>query len=123
MPLNDKEEIDNALAQYGKIGFIIVDGKAEFGDKYESWRMKAKGAPSKVQIRNKIEGRISRKRKDSFEINNVNLYIINDSDMRELIDKKIVTIFKQGRQADGTSRKPKYKIDITRIKPNLSISH
>lgn len=122
-PLNDKEAIDNALTKYGKIGIIIVEGEAEFGEKYESWRMEAKGKPSKTQLRNKEEGRKSRKRKDSFKIDAANLYIINQEDMKALIDKKIVTIFKQGRQADGTPRKPKYKIDASRVSPNLSVHY
>lgn len=121
-PLNDKKAIDDALEKYGKIGFIVAEGEATFGDVFEAWRLKTKGKMSKVQERNRSEGRRSRKRKDTFEVTCVNVYVITKEDMVTMKEQKIMTPFKQGRQADGSERKEKYNFAADKVKPTLKIA-
>lgn len=118
VPLNDKQAIDGVLSKYGQVGFIVAEGSATFGNKFEEWRMKTKGSLSKAQIRNKAEGRPSRKRKDTFTFNHINVYILNNEDFEKLKNDKIITIFKQGKQADGSPRKEKYNFAISKVKPS-----
>lgn len=120
-PLNDKAAIDEALEKYGKVGFVIVEGHATFGTRFEQWRMALKGAFSKAQVRNQQEGRPSRQRKDSFTVEHVNVYVITKEDMDSLKTNKVMTIFKQGRQADGSARKEKYNFDTNKVKPTMQI--
>lgn len=122
-PLNDMAAIDRVFETYNNFGLVIVDGNATFGDEYEQWRMRSNGGVlSATQIRNAAEGRTSRKRKDTFSVEKVSLFVFSAEDMAALKADKIMSEFKQGRQADGTPRNLKYKFDATRVQPTLSFS-
>ena len=119
--LNDKRSIDKSLEKYGQIGFVVLDGDPIFGDNFETWRKETSGGESTVSIKNREKGRTSRKRKDSFKLTSAKLYIITKEDAKNLFKNKGLTLFRQGKQNDGTPRHLKYVLDMSRVAPSYVI--
>ena len=105
-PLNDKESMDALIAAEG-MGLIIINGEA----KYESWF----GIWHKA-LRGK-SGPVGRALKSEFVPKSIEIFWIQDSAMKErAISDKVLKLFKQGRQPDGSPRKVKYQLNAEKAR-------
>jgi hypothetical protein len=104
--LNDKDSIDEAL-RLGGIGFIILSGIPTYSRAFTIWHktLRAKiGAPRKEL-------------KEYFENQSIDLFWVDSPEaLEEALENKIFSVFKQGKQPDGSPRKPKYSINVEKAK-------
>ncbi len=114
--LNDKTSMERIISQESGIGFIVADVKFDFdyNKKLLKWRdifeKKSKPHSAKSRIM-KSKGRII----DLQAIFIKNIQVLNSG-----LDDWI-SVFKQGRQPDGSSRNPKYMIKLNKVPKELFI--
>ena len=111
-PLNDQYSIDLAATE-GGVGFIVVNTVPDFTgeDDFYRWHMGMRGKVVKDRKPN------SRKLKVAHTITSIEAYYFDDTDAIErAIDKGAIKVFNQGRQQDGSPRKPKYEMDMARAR-------
>ena len=100
-PLNDKESMDALISAEG-LGLIVVNGVVKYDDAFSAWHKLMRGK----------SGDVRRKLKSEFRPQSVEVFWIADSAMKQrALDLKILKVFKQGKQPDGSPRKIKYQIN------------
>jgi hypothetical protein len=123
--LNDQEAVGKCIDEHGGIGFIILEGKANYDDsgEFKVWHDSLKGKTSNYEIKRVAEGRRSRKRKVSFSPKNAKAVFIPDSDaLTKAMNEGWLRSFQEGmRNSDGNPRRAKYKISDSRKIPASSI--
>lgn len=112
-PLNDKASMREAV-RGGGIGFIILSGIPQFDheqDFYEWHYSTVRGKKPSERSAN------SRKLKTAFALTRLDFFFIDSLDVLDRLEgAKIITDFKQGKQADGSPRKVKYQINIDKAR-------
>ena len=118
MILNDKEAIDLCVQKHNGIGFIVVHGDAVFDQagEFKAWHDALKGGHSNYERKRIERGAPSRKRKSAFEIDHIEaLFFNNSEELNRGVSDRWITFFQEGmRNADGSPRRPKYAIKITK---------
>ncbi len=130
--MNDCEAIQSCIQENRGMGFIIALGKAIYNDDNQSfklWHDALKGGKSKYEQERIKRGAPSRKRKTSFELNNyLVLFFQNMDQIEKAINDKWMGYAQKGwRNADGSLRRAKYKINIYAVSswaqnPNLNFN-
>lgn len=116
--VNDQEAIHDAIREHGQLGLIVAIGEATFNDKdgaFKRWHDRLKGERSKYEQIRIAEGRPSRVRKVSLHVQRFVLYNLNDATVRKL------ETHGQGRNSDGSPRKPKYALDDRLLEPVATV--
>lgn len=115
--VNDSEAIKDAIMKYGYVGLIVASGMAEYNDDlqtFKEWHGDLKGGKSKYEKDRIKRGAKSRKRKVSFELNQISFILIDD----EILEK--CGSFQKGfRNAGGTPRREKVLLDLKDVDEEL----
>jgi hypothetical protein len=108
---NDMEAVENAIDEYGKIGFIIVSGNAEIENdrEFSDWRNELKGGLSKNQIENIKKNKPHRKLKVSFNPKEVIVITLSKEDIPKH------GILKGVRNPNGKIRRDKLVINLNNL--------
>lgn len=113
--LNDKEAIENCIRDYSGIGFIVINGFAEYekNGEFKEWHDLLKGEISDYE-KNRIERRANpRLRKTAFKIERIESYFFrNRNDLDIAMSEGWLTVFNQGRKSNSKSRPPKYALRV-----------
>jgi len=107
--LNDCQAIDQSIDEFGSHGIIMALLDVEYNDdnrSFQRWHSELKGGLSKFEKDRIKRNAISRYRKTCAELNEILVICIDANNVSKL------NIHKQGRNSDGSPRKPKYEIDI-----------
>ena len=125
MVLNDKEAIEKCIEEHSGLGFIVINGHADFdtsGD-FKTWHDALKGGVSRYEKERINRGAKSRTRKIKFTINNLDILFFKDiSVLKNGIEKEWLSFFQEGmRNADGSPRRSKYAIWTQRIPIDVKI--
>ena len=109
VPGNGYEEVIQAINQYGKVGFIVARGKADYdtsGD-FKRWHDEQKGETSQYELERITRGAPSRQRKVQFHWNSLNYVII------DRVSINYCGHFQQGmRNSNGVPRNSKISINL-----------
>ncbi len=114
--LNDKSAMDRTIELESGIGFIVasVEFKFDADGSLLKWRQKYEraGQPSPK----------TRTMKKSGKVVDLQAIFIKDAHvLKKGVKDGWISIFKQGRQPDGSARKPKYQIRLDRLPPDVVI--
>ena len=119
--MNDCEAVQSCILDNNGLGFIIALGKANYNDEDQSfkmWHSRLKGGISKYEQQRMKRGAPSRKRKTSFElINYLVIFFQNMDQIEKAINDKWMGYAQKGwRNANGSLRRAKYKINIDAVR-------
>ncbi|OQC11542.1 MAG: hypothetical protein BWX74_00123 [Tenericutes bacterium ADurb.Bin087] len=110
VPTNGYLEVEQAIADYGKVCFIVACGSVEFDDDeqtFKKWHDNLKGKKSKYVLAGEKSGRRSRRRKTKFNLNKIIFLYVDKSTL------PFVGSFQKGMiNSDGTPRNSKVMIDL-----------
>lgn len=109
---NELLSIRKSIDDYGKQGFIILEGESiyEEDSEFRIWHDKEKGKPSNYQIKNQLDNKKHRRRKKAFKPTRLLTLIFDESDL----DKH--PQFQQGFiNSNGKKRNAKFVIDLTKL--------
>ena len=115
---NDIAAVNSTIEEYGHYGLIIANGNVNFDDDAETfkqWHDALKGRPSSYELARINRKANSRRRKTEFVLEEIH-FICLDKDAIKQCGRRFI----QGRNADGSPRKPKYRILLNRV-PDASI--
>jgi hypothetical protein len=118
--MNDCEAVRSCILENQGLGFIVALGKAIYNDDNQSfklWHTRLKGGKSKYEKERIKRGAPSRKRKTSFElINYLVIFFQNMEQIEQALDENWLAYAQKGwRNADGSPRRVKYKINIDAV--------
>lgn len=125
--MNDCEAVNKCIEENNGIGYIIALGNAIYNDEdgtFRDWHSHLKGGKSAYVKHRIARGAPSRKRKVAF---NINEYLIIFIDSKISLENAIDEGWLSGdaqtgwRNANGTPRRAKYKINFDLIPQNLKI--
>lgn len=103
--LNDCSAVDDAV-QDGGIGFIILTGLPTYDREFTKWHKVMRGGGS---------GEPKRTLKSHFRAERLDIfYVENQEQFNELLESKIFTITKQGKNSNGLPRPNKYSLNLDR---------
>lgn len=115
--LNDREAIDWALAN-GGLGFVLLEGQAEFDPAFALWQREFKAAHHKRPRARKVEARFARALKSSFTPVALRAIWFDDtSSWTKAMEVGAIAVFPQPHQPDGSPRRDKYKMHVARVDP------
>nr|WP_120492310.1 hypothetical protein [Corynebacterium lactis] len=109
--LNDRESIVEAAITDG-LGFLIVIGQSDYkgeGDFYR-WHLQMRGKDPHVKRSER-----SRKLKVSVNVTSLEaLFFQDETEFNKALGDGVLKEFPQGKQADGSPRKPKLKLNLAK---------
>lgn len=111
--MNDAEAIQTAMEEHGHYGLILAIGDVTYNDDnrtFKQWHDQLKGGASKYERKRVQRGAGSRIRKTRFVLSEMR-FICLDAALLEQCGK----LHNQGRNSDGSSRKPKFSVNTTKI--------
>ena len=107
---NARSAINQAIAQHGKVGFIVACGDAEYDDDqtFKQWHDRLKGKKTPYTLKREREGKSSsRRRKRSFTITKFVFYFLDKNTIT------LTTSFQANmKNSDGSLRNEKVEIDL-----------
>lgn len=116
--LNDKDAMERIIELESGMGFIVIDVDFSFDTSgaLSKWRDQYENSTKKHSKKARIM-------KNSGKVVGLKAIFIKDkSILKKGIREKWISIFKQGRQPDGSPRKPKYMINLDLIPNDLVTS-
>ena len=117
--LNDQEAVKACLDDNSGLGYIILEGTAEFDEdgEFKSWHDMLKGGSSAYEIERLRRGAPSRRRKTSFKPNRVlAIWIPSASDASEAVKDGWLKGFQEGmRNSNGNLRRSKFQIRLSMV--------
>ncbi len=118
--MNDCEAVGSCILENQGLGFIIALGKAIYNDDNQSFKFlhtRLKGGQSKYEKERIKRGAPSRKRKTSFElIKYLVIFSQNMEKIEQALDENWMAYAQKGwRNADGSLRRAKYRINIDTV--------
>ncbi len=111
---NDTEAIEKTLDDYGYYGLVLAIGEVEYNDEkrtFKTWHDSLKGGMSDYEVKRINRGAMSRRRKTAFVLSEIHLICLNE----EMLNECSGSFQKGFRNADGSPRRSKIKIDISKI--------
>lgn len=110
--LNDKEAMEYSISRNGRHGEIIALCDVEYNDEdrsFQKWHTELKGGKSKYEFEREKRTSISRYRKVRAELVEILLVIVKGENLDNL------RVMYQGRNSNGSPRKPKYMLDLEEL--------
>lgn len=110
--LNDCEATERAIEQDGAYGIIVALLDVEYNDDkrtFQRWHTQLKGGLSRYEKERKSRTSVSRYRKTSATLQEILFAVIRR------VDEEFIITHKQGRNSDGSPRRPKYAIDMEKM--------
>lgn len=118
--LNDAEAIDLACAQFGGVGFVVLDGVADYDldGSFKAWHDSLKGGVSDYERLRVKENRPSRRRKTAFTPSGLRAIYLDPDALEEGRRAGWIKGFQEGmRNADGRPRRSKVQINLAGCDP------
>ena len=117
--LNDQEAVNSCLDDHSGLGYLIVEGSAEFDvdGEFKSWHDMMKGGTSTYEKERVLRGATSRRRKTSFKPNRVlAIWIPSAADASKAVKDGWLKGFQEGmRNSDGNMRRAKFQIRLDMV--------
>ena len=117
--LNDQEAVNACLADHSGLGYLIVEGTAEFdtNGEFKSWHDLMKGGSSAYEKERILRGATSRRRKTSFKPNRVlAIWIPSAADASKAVKDGWLKGFQEGmRNSNGNMRRSKFQIRLEKV--------
>jgi hypothetical protein len=113
--LNDVEAVDLVLADDRSMGFVVLSVDVEKDDdgEFQDWHDRLKRAHGKDPKPPKVTPKGHRGRKTSVAPTALDIFAFaTPSAVESAIADGVVGFYKQGRQASGALRKPKYELSL-----------
>ncbi len=110
--LNDKLAMDKSTNKVGFHGEIIALCDVEYNDitrSFQKWHTELKGGLSSYELARVERTSVSRYRKTKAVLEEVVLVLFEPKDLEKL------SLMKQGRNSDGSTRKVKYMLEIEQM--------
>jgi hypothetical protein len=125
--LNDQEAVDSCIHDHGSLGFVVTLGGADYNDAagtFKRWHDQLKGETSGYERERIARGARSRRRKVRFRVAAFVAFVFEGSVVPEAgLGEGWLTEFQKGmRNADGSPRRPKYKINVDQIPPGIIVA-
>ena len=111
--VNDSEATAAAIEQYGAVGLILALGEVVYNDEertFQAWHERVKGGKSKYTKERIKRGAWSRRRKVSFDLEQISFIRITDETL-----VKCGSFQQDFRNADGSARRTKVLIDLEQL--------
>lgn len=111
--VNDSEATATAIQQYGAVGLILALGEVVYNDEertFQAWHEGVKGGKSKYTKDRIKRGAWSRRRKVSFDLEQISFIRITDETL-----VKCGSFQQDFRNADGSPRRAKVLIDLEQL--------
>jgi hypothetical protein len=126
--LNDVEAVDTCAIHFGGIGWIIAVGDAVYDTdgSFKAWHAELKGATSEYEKDRVARGAPSRRRKCSFKCTHFLIVkVTSPAEIEEAVRANLLTARMQAgqRNADGSSRRAKYGVHMTRATAAIGGAH
>jgi hypothetical protein len=122
--LNDCEGVDNCIDEFKGLGFIIARGEATYDDDgtLKDWHDRLKGKKSAYERERIRRGAPSRRRKTSLNVEKFQIIYMTKSILQDGLERNWLKYFQRGmRNADGSSRRAKYRINVDMAPANAVI--
>ena len=120
--LNDREAVSFCIENNSGIGYLIVEGSAQFDDDgtFKKWHDEQKGVQSPYEFQRIKRGAPSRRRKKVFFPKRlVSLWIPTLSDLAKGDEDGWLKGFQKGmRNSNGTLRREKFQIKVNEVPNN-----
>lgn len=116
--LNDQAATDLAIENFGGVGLIVLHGDAGFDGEHEFWRWHKEFRKGRSLTPEELERTNSRPLKTTFRPTHLEALWLDTG----ALGSPAVESFRQGRQADGSPRRPKYRLDLGAAVP-LRLAH
>jgi len=118
--MNDCEAVDQCIAECRGIGFIVALGEADYNNdqrEFYIWHRELKSGMSKYERERIARGAPSRRRKVAFSVNEyATIFLTDKAQVDQAIQTGWLGYFQENmRNADGSLRRAKYKIDIGNV--------
>ena len=125
MIVNDQEAIDRCVDRFGGVGVVIAEGEAEYDDDAESfkvWHDSLKGKRSDYEKERISRGAPSRKRKKAFYLSKLEAFWLDKAILSSGLRNDWIDLFQEGmRNADGSSRRPKYMMNLSEVSHHIKL--
>ena len=111
--VNDSEATASAIQEYGAVGLILALGEVVYNDEqrtFQAWHEEVKGGQSKYTKDRIKRGAWSRRRKVSFDLEQISFIKITDETL-----VKCGSFQQDFRNADGSPRRAKVLIDLEEL--------
>ena len=115
--VNDSEAIAQGIAEFGAVGVVVAMGRVIYNDEdrtFQKWHQELKGSKSKYEIERERRGAWSRRRKTHFDLQQISFIEITDSTLMQS-----GTFQKNFRNADGSPRRAKVKINVGKLSDEI----
>ena len=117
--LNDQEAVNACLDDHSGLGYLIVEGSAEFDTdgEFKSWHDLLKGGSSAYERDRILRGAPSRRRKTSFHPNRVlAIWIPSAAEASRGVKDGWLKGFQEGmRNSNGNMRRSKFQIKLNTV--------
>ena len=121
--LNDQEAVHACLDEHAGLGYLIVEGTADFDPdgSFKAWHDQLKGGSSAYEKDRVIRGAPSRRRKTSFAPNRIlAIWIPSSADASKAVKDGWLKGFQEGmRNSNGNPRRAKFQIKVSQIPPDF----
>ena len=102
--LNDLDAINAGLAENGGLGFIVLTGDPDYSDpSFDAWHRTQRGAGAAHERSRMLKCAFTPRRLDAYHLGDA-------AALSAATERGEYAVMAQGRQPDGTPRKPKLKI-------------
>ena len=120
--LNDQEAVHACIKDHSGIGYLIVQGTADFDPdgSFKAWHDRLKGGSSAYEKDRVKRGAPSRRRKISFAPNRIlAIWIPSSADASRAVKDGWIKGFQEGmRNANGNPRRAKFQIKVSQVPPD-----
>jgi len=114
--LNDAEGMNWSVRVFGAHGLIVALCDVEYNDNdraFQKWHQALKGGKSAYEVRREQRTSVSRYRKTCVKLQEVLFLVVTPDNISTL------GIYHQGRNSNGSPRRPKYMLDYDTVKKFL----
>lgn len=117
VPLNDQEAVRDCINQTGFIGWMILTGSATYAsDEDRQWHTDFKGGLTPYAQSNRTLGKNKRRIKGTFAPESIVAFgLAGLSNLERAMEEGWIVDFKQGKNADGLPRRPKFMVKLSEI--------
>jgi hypothetical protein len=124
--LNDQEAVRNCIQAHGGLGYVILQGSANYESElgeFRLWHDQLKGKRTAYQLRNAALGKGHRLRKKSFRPTNLRiLWIDSISTLESGLHAGWLEPFQEGmKNANGKPRRAKFMLNLAKLPPSVVI--
>jgi hypothetical protein len=126
VPLNDQEAVRDCIESYGGLGYVILQGSANYESElgeFRLWHDQLKGGQTAYQLRNVALGKRHRVRKSNFRPTNLRVLWIDSISTLEMgLDAGWLESFQEGMtNSNGKPRRAKFMLNLAKLPQSLIV--